>query len=277
MHPNVVVVVGVARRTHQRAVDRHHAVVEHLDQSNLADARALVVGGFDVYGKVAHGSKVRPRRGLAREASELAQVLQHVLSEHVKFEVDGVADLQFGKVGVLPGVGNQGHAEVRRAGIHHGQRHAVERDRSLGDGAVQLVCWVLDGDAPAAVGFGNFGNAAHRVDVALHGVAVEAASDQGGTFEVDGAADGPGSEAGFVERLSDGGHAESVRNPLTMKSHHRQAAAVVGHALVDFKFGRQGRRHVEVHVASVGGDGRDLAVVFDDSGEHAAKVRVLPS
>jgi hypothetical protein len=30
-----------------------------------------------------------------------------------------------------------------------------------------------------------------------------------------------------------------------------------------------------VHVASVGGDGRDLAEVFDDSGEHAAKVRVL--
>jgi hypothetical protein len=32
-----------------------------------------------------------------------------------------------------------------------------------------------------------------------------------------------------------------------------------------------------VHVASVGGDGRDLAEVFDDSGEHEAKVRALPS
>ena len=55
VHPNVVVVVGIARRTHQRTVDRHHAVVEHLDQTNLADAGALVVRGFDVYGKVAHG------------------------------------------------------------------------------------------------------------------------------------------------------------------------------------------------------------------------------
>jgi hypothetical protein len=27
-----------------------------------------------------------------------------------------------------------------------------------------------------------------------------------------------------------------------------------------------------VHVASVGGDGRDLAEVFDDSGEHGAKL-----
>ena len=142
---------------------------------------------------------------------------------------------------------------------------------------MQLVGRVLDGDAPAAVGFGNFGNAAHRVDVALHGVAVEAASDQGSALEVDDAADGPGSEAGFVERLGDGGHAESVRNPLAVQRHHRQAAAVVGHALVDFEFGRQGRRHVKMHVAAVGRDGLNAAEVFDDSGEHAAKVRALPS
>ena len=142
---------------------------------------------------------------------------------------------------------------------------------------MQLIGGVLDDDAPAAVGFGDFRNAAHRVDVALHGVAVEAASDQGGALEVDGSADGPSSEAGFVEGFGNGRDAESVRNPLAVQRHYGQAAPVVGHALVNFELGRQGRRDVEVHVASVGGNGRDLAEVFDDSGEHGAKVRALPS
>jgi len=118
----------------------------------------------------------------------------YVFADDVELEVDDRAHADVLEVGVLKGVGDDGHLEGVACGVTDGERHAVDGDGALVDGEIAVASLVGievvgEGEIGGAVGVGHGGAAGCLVDVALYDVAVKTAVHQHGALYVDLVAD----------------------------------------------------------------------------------------
>jgi hypothetical protein len=157
----------------------------------------------------------------------------YILPDDIEFKVNHGSRLKLVKIGDLPGVGDDGHIERFLLRVDDSEAYAVDRHRPLFDGyVVVLRGLVFEGVVPAAVGFAHRGADRGLVDVTLHHVSVETAVEAGAALEVDLRANGQEAEVTLIECLFDGGNSVfGARN-----ADHREADAVVRHALVDLQF-----------------------------------------
>ena len=172
----------------------------------------------------------------------------------------------FKKVGDFVGIGDDGHGKAAFLGVDHGEADPVDGDGAFGHGEVVLFGVVGEVEPPAAVLIDHFLTYGGLVDVPLHDVPVEAAVHAHAAFEVDLVTDLPRAEVGLQHGLVHGGHHVLPLPPID--THHREAAAVVGHALVDAELVGEIRLYGEVEVGPVLLYPDDFTCLFYDSCEH---------
>ena len=203
----------------------------------------------------------------------LSQLLQScdVLAENVELDVDDRAHPDVAEIGVLHGVGDDGHLERVLRRVADGQRHAVDGDRTLVDREVAAarhgqVVLVFEGEVGTAVGVFHGRATSSLIDVALHDVAVQAAVHLHRPLHVHLVAHVEQAEVRAFERLLHCGHDVVAVGD----AYHRQAYAVVGHALVNLQFVGERAVQGEVYILLVFLDGNNGCKLFDDSGKHDA-------
>ena len=110
---------------------------------------------------------------------------EHVLAEHVTFEVDGVAHAQRPQVRVLPRVRNDLHVEAAVVHARDGQADSVHRDRALANDRRRergRIPTVIHQDSPSCR---ISSIAPGGVDVPLHEVAADPRVDAQRPLEID--------------------------------------------------------------------------------------------
>jgi hypothetical protein len=105
--------------------------------------------------------------------------------------------------------------------------------------------------------------------VALDDVAVQPSVKGHAAFEIDKIAWLPGIKVGLFEGFFYGGHAVGIGAYFF----DGQTNAVMGNALIDFQFCREGRLDPEYPVGAGGFHGFYCAERFDDTGEHGVEIR----
>lgn len=112
-----------------------------------------------------------------------------VFSEDVELEVDDGAYTDVAEIGVLEGVGDDGHLEGVAGGVADGERDAIDGDTAFVDGEVALlshlaVFGIFEGEVGGAIGIVH-GNATGRfIHMTLNNMAIEAAVHQHGTLYI---------------------------------------------------------------------------------------------
>jgi len=159
-----------------------------------------------------------------------------VFAEDVELEIDDSAHADVLEIGVLHGVGDDGHLEGMGGGTADGERHAVDSDRAFVYGEIALqghlaVLRIGESEIGGAVGIIYSSADSRLVDMALHDVAVQAAVHKHGPFHIDLVAHLKQAEVRAVEGFLHGCDHIAV----AIDGYHREAHAVVGHALVNLQ------------------------------------------
>ena len=159
-----------------------------------------------------------------------------VLADDVKFEVHHTALDNLVEIGMLMGIGYDGHLETAGLRIAHGEAHAVDRNGTFLDRRVTLAHHfgrgvIYKGIIPTAVDLFDTGATGGAIDMSLHDVSVETTVHEHTAFEVHLVADLQPTQITPVEGLLYGGH----RVGIAFDAYHGQAHTVMCHALVYFQ------------------------------------------
>jgi hypothetical protein len=190
-----------------------------------------------------------------------------VFPDHIEFQVDGGSRGNGLDIRMLESKRDDGDVKTVFFDIKDGKAGAVEGDGAFFDHEVAEFPVEFEAEEPAAVVFFHVGAGGGSVDVTLDDMAVEAAVEGHAAFEVDEGTGDPGIEVGFPEGFIDSGHAVGIFPDFL----HGQADAVMGDALIDLKFGGEGRLDPEGFVGSVALRSLDFSKCFNDTGEHGSK------
>src|SRR5690606_34059445 len=116
--------------------------------------------------------------------------------------------------------GDEGDPEPVLADVGHGERDAVDGDRSLARDEAREVSGQLDDDVVPARPWRTGADRAHAVDVALDDVAAEAGVDAQGPLEVDARAALERAERRVPQGL---GHDVRGEGPVAREARDREA------------------------------------------------------
>jgi hypothetical protein len=215
---------------------------------------------------------------LLRRGGEVAEEVDDGAGEDVGFDVDAVADAEFGEGGFFEGGGDDGEGEGAGADLGDGHGDAIDGDGALGDEEGRGFGGDLEGEAPVAGVGAEGGDGADGIDVALDKMAADEGVGAEGEFEVDAVAGGFVAEGGTAEGFGDGvegGH--PPRYPPTTAGYlgDREADAgdADGVAEGDGLAGEFGEGDGEAFAGGGGGGGLDGAEGLDDACKHT---RILP-
>ena len=169
----------------------------------------------------------------------ILQLLQagDVFAEDVEFQVDDGAHTDVAEVGVLEGVGDDGHLEGVAGGVADGEADAIDGDGALVDGEVALlghlaVFGIFEGEVGGAVSIVHRNTTGRFIHMALNDMSVETAVHQHGAFYIHFIADLQQTEVRAVEGLLHGGD----RIGTILDGDDGEADAIMGDALIDFQF-----------------------------------------
>ena len=141
--------------------------------------------------KPSHKSSVAKRLG-HKGMQEWLQLLQagDVFAEDIELKVDDGAYVDVAKVGMLEGVGDDGHLEGIAGGIADSEADTIDGDAAFVDGEVALlghlaIFWVFEGEIGGAVGIVHCDTSGSFVNMALHNMTVEASVHKHGALYID--------------------------------------------------------------------------------------------
>ena len=178
-----------------------------------------------------------------------------IFADHIEFEVDLTTGSDGLHIGMFEGIGNDGHVEPGFFYIEDGKADAVEADGAFFDDEVGEFFGKFQPELPASVHFLSFQAGGCRVYVSLDDVAIQPAVQEHTSLQVDEVACLPGFHIGLLEGFFDGCHPVEAIFYLF----YGETDPVVGDALIDFKFLREGGFYPEGFVGALGGDGPDPA------------------
>ena len=189
-------------------------------------------------------------------------------SDDVGLDVDRIARGQRGQRGPIERCGNQRDRNVAVLDGRQRERHAVDRDGSLGNHIRpqaglrtqpdNVLAWV--GHDPC--------DARSAIHVTLYEVAIEPRADLEGSFQIDAIAGFVGSERALLERLGNNVEHERLSGPFG----DRQTHAADAHAGARFAtIGERTDIDTETAPARCGSALADTSDGFDDSRKHGSR------
>ena len=160
-----------------------------------------------------------------------------IFAEDVELQVDNGAYTDVAEVGVLEGVGDDGHLEGVARGIADGEGDAIDGDGALVDGEIAFlghfaVFGIFEGEIGAAVGIGHGDTLSRLIHMTLDNVPVEPAVHQHRALYIHFVANLQQPEVRAVEGLLHGGDGISA----ILDGNDGEAHAIMGDALINLQF-----------------------------------------
>ena len=217
-----------------------------------------------------HAGEGEERGGAARgQAPSDGGNARYVLADDVEFDVDCRAYLYVTEIGVLEGIGDDGHTERIGGGIAHGKADAVDTHGTFLHGDISLTRHfggyvIAEFEIAAAVHLLDVGAQGGAVHVALDDVAVKTAVHHHAAFHVHAVARLEQAEVTAAESLLDGCDGVGVAG----NGHDSKADAVMGHRLVDFQLVSKRASECEMQVAAIPDGRHNGGGCLNDSGKH---------
>ncbi len=171
---------------------------------------------------------------------------------------------QVAKIGMLPGVRNNGHAEPVVLRLDHGEAYAVQAYRPFVHQQMRRVRRVLKGKPPAATGFQYLQTRGHRVYVALHHMTIQPSAQRQATLQVHQTTGLPVAQVAAEQRFFYRSH----RMHVGRQADHGQAYAVMADALVNLQLPGKRTFQGKMPVRTVFFDGADSTQSFNNTSEH---------
>ncbi len=192
----------------------------------------------------------------------------NVFANNIKLNIDRVADRETAKIGMLPGVRNDRHAELVVLWLYHGEAHAIEADRPFVYQQMLRVWRVAKSKSPTTTGFHYFQASGYCVDMALYDMSVQPSAHRQAALQVDQTTGLPVGQVATKQRFFHRSHGMGVRG----QADYSEANPVVAEALVDLQFVGNGAFDQKMPISAVLFNGADGAEGFDDAGKHNSMI-----
>ena len=201
----------------------------------------------------------------------LFQLLQSrdVLAENVELDVDDRAHPDVAEIGVLHGVGDDGHLERVLGGVADGQRHTVDGDGTFVNGEIPFtshfaVLLVFEGEVGRAISvFFRYASSSF-IDMSLYDMAVQPAVHQHRALNIDLVVYLEKSKVGAVKCFF---HCSNGIGSVFYLDHSK-AYTVVGDTLVDAQFIDKRAAQNKINIVSVFMNSYNGSKFLNNTGKH---------